>query len=155
MCRYSCSYGTGIKPKAENIFESVADPGSGAFLPLDPESGMEKNQEPGSGMDIPHLLFIFGLKIFKFFDADPGSCQPGSGMEKIGFGINEFLGLKKMQYLIKKQKIFVVKFYTFYSNVLHCYTYFLLFFAVIVISFPFLALQGVPFHYYANIQRQQ
>ncbi len=34
-------------------------------------------------------------------------------------------------------------------------TYFLLLFAVVVISFPFLALQGVPFHYYANIQRQQ
>jgi hypothetical protein len=50
-----------------------------------------KNQypDPGSGMNIPDLISralkqYFGLKIFKFFDADAGS---GSGMEKFGSGI--------------------------------------------------------------------
>ncbi len=37
---------------------------------------MEKNPDPGSGMNIPVLILrtykIFGLKIHKFFDADPG-----------------------------------------------------------------------------------
>jgi hypothetical protein len=42
-------------------------------------SGMEKNPEPGSGMNILDLSFenlvscFFGLKILQFFDADPGS----------------------------------------------------------------------------------
>jgi hypothetical protein len=61
---------------------------------------MEKIQiqhPPGSGMKIPDLIFenfewyqLFGLKILKFFEADPdpGSCQPGSGMEEVGSGIN-------------------------------------------------------------------
>jgi hypothetical protein len=34
-------------------FCNVADPGSGAFLPLDPGSDMEINQDPVSGMNIP------------------------------------------------------------------------------------------------------
>ncbi len=41
------------------------------------------------------LESIFGVKILKFFEADLGSgilgwknYDPGSGMEKIGFGIN-------------------------------------------------------------------
>jgi hypothetical protein len=44
---------------------------------------MGKNLDPRSGMNIPDLIFenlvsVFGLKIFKFIDADPdpGSCQP-------------------------------------------------------------------------------
>jgi hypothetical protein len=72
---------------------SVVDPGSGAFL------------TPGSGMNNPDhisesLETIFWVKIFKFFDADPGSgmekirirdgknSDPGSGMEKFGSGMN-------------------------------------------------------------------
>jgi hypothetical protein len=39
---------------------------------------MEKNRDPGSGMKIPYhisenLETIFGLKVIKFFDADPDS----------------------------------------------------------------------------------
>jgi hypothetical protein len=61
---------------------------------------MEKNPEPGSGMNIPDLIFesllsVFWLKILKFFYADPdlGSCQvvnPRSGIPdgKIGSGLN-------------------------------------------------------------------
>jgi hypothetical protein len=46
-----------------------------------------------SGMNIPYHFSesILGLKIFKFFDADPGSgiflaLDPGSGIEKFGSG---------------------------------------------------------------------
>ncbi len=58
----------------------IRDPGSGAFLTLDP--GWKKNPDLGSGIRGEHLqtLFFpraynqfFGLKILKFFDADPGS----------------------------------------------------------------------------------
>ncbi len=68
------------------------------FLPLDPGSGMGKNQDlyPGSesGMKIPdHIsesleIIFFWLQILKFFDADPDpgfeiflTLDPGSGME--------------------------------------------------------------------------
>ncbi len=52
------------------------------FLPLDPGSGMGKNQDPEPGMFIPDnisesLETIFGLNILQFFDADP---DPGSGI---------------------------------------------------------------------------
>jgi hypothetical protein len=49
---------------------------------------MKKNLDPGSGTNILDLIFenlvrvsvfLFGLKILKFFDADPGSCQPYPG----------------------------------------------------------------------------
>jgi hypothetical protein len=52
---------------------------SGAFLPLDPRSGMEKK----SGSERTSRIFFlrtlykfFGLKLLKFFDADPvpGFC---------------------------------------------------------------------------------
>ncbi len=53
---------------------------------MTPGSGIRirdgKNPETGSGMNIPDLIFenfakvFVGLKILKFFDADPGSCQP-------------------------------------------------------------------------------
>ncbi len=50
---------------------------------------MERNPDPGSGMNIPELIFeCFGLKIFLFFNADP---DPGSGILSIldpGSGIN-------------------------------------------------------------------
>ncbi len=82
---------------------SVADPdpGSGAFFDhwiRDP--GWVRRQHPGSGMNNPDHIFLelrnhffgfFGVKILKFFDADPGSgsgfrdgdsSDPGSGMEK-------------------------------------------------------------------------
>ncbi len=62
------------------------DPGSGAcaFRPLDPESGMGRKSASGSGIrdEQPgsyflelrnHFLGCFGVKILKFFDADPGS----------------------------------------------------------------------------------
>jgi hypothetical protein len=52
----------------------IRDPGSDAFLT--PGSGMGKKSKSGSGMNIPDhisesLASIFGLKILKFFDADP------------------------------------------------------------------------------------
>jgi hypothetical protein len=44
---------------------------------------MEKNPEPGSGINIQDLFFdnivsVFWVKknLAKFFDADPGSCRP-------------------------------------------------------------------------------
>ncbi len=46
----------------------------------DPDPGWKKSRSrilyPGSEKNIPHLIFenlvsVFGLKIFKFFDADP------------------------------------------------------------------------------------
>jgi hypothetical protein len=45
-------------------------------------------------MNIPDLIFenlvsIFGLKIFKLFDADPGSCQFWIRDGKIGSGIRD------------------------------------------------------------------
>jgi hypothetical protein len=72
----------------------VADPGSGIWCFFDPwirdpevRSGMEKNAEPGSGMNIPDLIFenlvsVFCEKIIKLFNADPGIrdiVHPGSG----------------------------------------------------------------------------
>jgi hypothetical protein len=47
------------------------------FLPRDPESGMGKKSGSGSEMNNPDhisesLETIFGIKILKFFDADPG-----------------------------------------------------------------------------------
>jgi hypothetical protein len=45
---------------------------------------MEKNPEPGTGMNIPDLIFEtlsdFGLKMLKFFhvDQDPDLFNPGS-----------------------------------------------------------------------------
>jgi hypothetical protein len=71
---------------------SVADPdaGSGAFLT--PGSGMGKKSGSGSGINnrdhiSESLETIFGVKIIKFFDLDPGSgifltIDPGSGVEK-------------------------------------------------------------------------
>jgi hypothetical protein len=82
--------------QSDILTSSVADPdpGSGAG------SGIVKNRDPdaGSGMNNPYrisetLETIFGVQIFKLFDADLGS-----GMEKIqirdgknsdpGYGIN-------------------------------------------------------------------
>jgi hypothetical protein len=45
-------------------------------------------------MNIPDLIFenlvsVFRLKILKFFDADPGSCQSWIRDGKIGFGIRD------------------------------------------------------------------
>jgi hypothetical protein len=54
----------------------------------DPRSGMEKNPDPGSGMNIPGLIFenivpyhFFGLKkylnsMMEILNQDPGYCQP-------------------------------------------------------------------------------
>jgi hypothetical protein len=62
------------------VFSSVADPGSGAFLT--PGSGMGKNSGSGSGMNNSNHIsenletILFGVKILKFFDC-------GSGMKKI------------------------------------------------------------------------
>jgi hypothetical protein len=68
------------------------------FLPLDPGSGMGRKSASGSGIryEQPGSYFLelrnhfFGVKILKFFDANPGSgirdedsSDPGSGMEKI------------------------------------------------------------------------
>ncbi len=71
---------------------NVADPGSGAFLT--PRSGMGKKIWIRIRDDIlDHISdgfeTIFGIKILKFFDADPDpgsgiflTLDPGSGMEK-------------------------------------------------------------------------
>jgi hypothetical protein len=61
---------------AYGIITSVADPGSGAFFPLDPGSGIGKKPRSGSVMNIPYhiserLETIFWVKILKFFDAGP------------------------------------------------------------------------------------
>jgi hypothetical protein len=68
------------------------------FWPLDP--GWKQNSEPVSGMNISdlifeNLVFVFGITILKFFDADPGCpdpdlVNPGSRMKKSdqGSGIN-------------------------------------------------------------------
>jgi hypothetical protein len=60
---------------------SVADPGSGAVLT--PGSRMGNKSRSGSGMNITdHIsesletIFLGGVKILEFFDADP---DPGSG----------------------------------------------------------------------------
>jgi hypothetical protein len=55
------------------------DPGSGAFLTL----GWEKNQDPDPEQRIhisDSLETIFWVKILKFFDADPGWKEFGSGI---------------------------------------------------------------------------
>jgi hypothetical protein len=64
------------------------------FWPLDP--GWEKvsirirDEQPGSYfLELgKHFFAFFGVKILKFFDEDPGWRQFGSGMEKVGSGIN-------------------------------------------------------------------
>ncbi len=65
------------------------------FWPLDPGSGMGKKSRSGS----ESLEKNFGLKILKFFDADPDpgsgiffTLDPGSGMDKFGTGVRD-LGL--------------------------------------------------------------
>jgi hypothetical protein len=77
----------------------AADPGSGTFLTA-PDPGWKniQSQDPGSGKNIPDLIFenlilVFGLKIVKFFDADPGSgnlstLDPGWKKSDSGFEIN-------------------------------------------------------------------
>ncbi len=79
---------------------SVADPGSGAFLT--PGSGMGRKSASGSGIrdEQPRSYFLelrnhfFGVKILKFFDADPGSGMEtvvrirDPGWKKVGSGIN-------------------------------------------------------------------
>jgi hypothetical protein len=59
---------------------------------------MGRNSASGSGMNNPDHIFlsletIFWVKILKFFDADPGWRQFGSGLrdpvwKKVGSGIN-------------------------------------------------------------------
>jgi hypothetical protein len=69
---------------------SVADPdlGQGVFLTPGPGSGMGRKSAPGSGIrdEQPGSYFLelrnlfFWVKILKFFDADPGWRQFGSGI---------------------------------------------------------------------------
>jgi hypothetical protein len=71
-----------------HIAHNVADPDqSGIRCYFDPWirirlSGMGKTSGYGSGMNIPDRIsecletMFFGLKIFKFFDSDPGSNIP-------------------------------------------------------------------------------
>jgi hypothetical protein len=80
------------------LFCSVADPdlGSGAFLT--PGSGMGRKSASGSRMNNPNHIFYsletffccFGVKILKFLMRiwDSGWREIGSGMEKVGSGIN-------------------------------------------------------------------
>jgi hypothetical protein len=76
------------------VESSVPDPGSRAFLTLDPE--LVKNQDPDPGLT-SQIIFsrawkqFFGSKILKFFDADPRSgvfltLDLGTGM---GSGIRD------------------------------------------------------------------
>jgi hypothetical protein len=53
--------------------------------------GESQHPDPGSGMNNPDIIFLrlktnffafLGVKIYKFFDEDPGWRQFGSGMEK-------------------------------------------------------------------------
>jgi hypothetical protein len=75
------------------VIASVVDPGSTAFLP---GSGIG-DKHPGSYFrDLSTGINFFGLKILKFFDADPdqrsrilSTLDPGFGMEKIRSGIRE------------------------------------------------------------------
>jgi hypothetical protein len=80
-------------------FCSVADPDpeSGAFL--NPGSGMGRKSASGSRMNNPNHIFysletiflvVLGLKYLSFLMRiqDPGWRQIGSGMEKVGSGIN-------------------------------------------------------------------
>ncbi len=56
----------------------------------DPDQGRKKirSRIPGNSQFISESLeTVFWVKILKFFDKDPESCQPGSGTEKIGSGI--------------------------------------------------------------------
>jgi hypothetical protein len=73
----------------------IRDRGSSAFLTAG--IGMGKKSGSGSGMNNQdHISWslenIFWVKIFKFFDVDPGSGIQdenfGFGMEKVGSGIN-------------------------------------------------------------------
>jgi hypothetical protein len=54
---------------------------------------MEKTPDRGSGIrdenprSFENLVSVFGLKVLKFFDADPGSCQPWIWDGKVGFWI--------------------------------------------------------------------
>jgi hypothetical protein len=88
-----------VSPQAFQQCCSVADPdpGSGAFLPLDPGSGSDirDGEKSGSvsGMNIPNnfsesLQTVLGLKILKFFDANPESFWPWIRDGKIRTGIN-------------------------------------------------------------------
>jgi hypothetical protein len=67
-------------------FKQCCGSGTGSG-PQDPESGMEKFWTE-SGINIPYhisksLITILGLKIFKFFVADPDSCLPSIRDENI------------------------------------------------------------------------
>jgi hypothetical protein len=65
-----------LDPHQTKMLDSVADPGSGAFMT--PGSGIgKKSESPGSGINNPDhisesLETIFWVKILKFFDVDPG-----------------------------------------------------------------------------------
>ncbi len=92
-----------------SVLNSVADPDSVPFWPLNP--GCVKNQDPGSGMNNPDhisvsLKTIFGLKILKFFDHISESLETiswvkntnipwsGSGIRNLfdpGSGMEDFL----------------------------------------------------------------
>jgi hypothetical protein len=74
---------------------SVADPDSGSDVFLIPGSGMGKKSGSGSGMNnrdpiSESLETSFGVKILKFFDADPGSgifLTLDPGWKKFGSGM--------------------------------------------------------------------
>jgi hypothetical protein len=86
------------------------DPGSGAFLALwirDPRWVESRHPDPGSGIRDEqlgsyflelrnHLFGFFGVKILKFFDADPGSGMetgrirdPDGKKSDLGSGIRD------------------------------------------------------------------
>ncbi len=76
------------------VRSSVADPSpvSGAFLT--PGSGLRKKSISGSGVNNPdhiseslEIIFFGGVKILKFFEADPGWKKIGSGWKKFGSGM--------------------------------------------------------------------
>jgi hypothetical protein len=91
-----------ILQKDERPLGCVADPdpGSGAFL--SPGSGMGRKSASGSRIrdEQPgtyflelrtHFFGFFGVKILKFFDADPETVQiRDPGWKKVGSGINHW-----------------------------------------------------------------
>jgi hypothetical protein len=79
----------------------IRDPRSGAFLTPGSGMGISQHPDPGSGMKQTGSYFLelrletifFGVKILKFFDADPGSGMEtvrirDPGWKKVGSVIN-------------------------------------------------------------------
>jgi hypothetical protein len=67
-----------------------------------------RDEQPGSYFlrALKPFFWFFGVKIFKFFDADPGWRQFGSGWKKVGSGINTAFSTQKRTSSTSKHGIF-------------------------------------------------